>query len=141
MSATTSYPLHALLLAETRMAEVSLQYREESAHINKSEFWWLLLPLIAVGIGLAIYKWWDRAPAVVNTPCGMLNELCRAHHLGRQECRMMEKIAEAAELEQPATMFLGRNQFEAAVKVARQRIKFDRRQTATLCVLRRRLFA
>ncbi|MDG2223899.1 MAG: hypothetical protein P8L85_21140, partial [Rubripirellula sp.] len=96
MSAITISPLTVLLLAETHMAEVSLQYREEAAIVDKSGFWWLLIPVIAVGLGIAIYKWWDRAPAIVNTPYGMLNELCRSHHLGRKGHRLMEKIAEEA---------------------------------------------
>ncbi|MDA9856771.1 hypothetical protein N9D23_01500 [Rubripirellula sp.] len=140
MPALTISPFAVLLLAETHMAEVSLQYREEAAHVDKSGLWWLLIPVIAVGLGIAMYKWWDRAPAAINTPYGMLNELCRAHHLERKGHRLMEKIAQEAELEQPATIFLGRNQFEAAVKIASRRTKFDRRQTATLGMLRRRLF-
>ena len=132
---------HALLLAEAHMAEVSLQYREDVAHVDKSGFWWLLIPVAAVGIGVAIYKWWDRPPAIVNTPQGMLHELCRAHRIGGKGRRLMERISEEAELEQPATMFLGIAQFEAAVNKARKRVKFDRRQDTVLGTLRRRLFA
>ena len=132
---------NALLLAETHMAEVSLQYREEAAQVDKSGFWWLLIPFIAVGLGLAIYKWWDRPPAIVNTPQGMLHELCRVHRIGGRGRKLMERISEEAELDQPATMFLGISQFESAVNEAGKRLKYDRRDDVTLGMLRRRLFA
>lgn len=130
-----------LLLAETHMAEVSLQYREEASHVDKSGFWWLLIPVVAVGLGLAIYKWWDRPPAIVNTPQGMMHELCRVHRINGRGRRLLERIGEESELQHPATMFLGIAQFEAAVQLAGKRQKFDRRDQATLGFLRRRLFA
>ena len=133
-------PLNALLLAETHLAEVSLQYRDEAASVDKSGFWWLLIPVVAVALGIAIYKWWDRTPAIVYTPFGMLNELCRVHHVDRRGRRLMERIAEEAELQQPATMFLGSKQFEAAVTAAGKRMTFDCHQTAIIGMLRRRLF-
>ena len=129
------------LLAETHLAEVSLQYREETSQVDKSGFWWLLIPVIAVGLGIAIYKWWDRPPAIVNTPRGMMLELCRAHHLGGRARRLLDRICEQADLEQPATIFVGTTQFEAAVQQAAKRRKFDRRDQITLAMLRRRLFA
>jgi hypothetical protein len=131
----------AFLFADAHIAEVSLQYREEVAQVDRSGFWWLLIPVIAVGLGLAIYKWWDRPPAIVNTPKGMLHELCRVHRVGGNGRKLLERIAEEAELPQPATMFLGLTQFDDAVTKAGKRIKYDRRQNITLGTLRRRLFA
>ncbi|MEM1069269.1 MAG: hypothetical protein AAGI63_10260 [Planctomycetota bacterium] len=131
----------SLLIAEAHMAEVSLQYREEAAQVDASGFWWLLIPVVAVGLGVAIYKWWDRPPAIVNTPQGMLHELCKVHRISGRGRRLMERISEEAELEQPATMFLGVSQFELAVTKASRRIKYDRRDDITLGMLRRRLFA
>ncbi len=129
------------LLAETHMAEVSLQYREDVATSGVSGFWYLLVPVFAVGIGLAIYKIANRPPPVVNTPLGMLHEICRAHRIGASGRILLERISEEADLIHPATMLLGVTQFEAAVEKARPRIKYDRRQNSTLGMLRRRLFS
>lgn len=129
------------LFAETHMAEVSLQYREDVATSATSGFWYLLIPVIAIGIGFVIYKIVNRPPPIVNTPQGMLHELCKAHRIGTAGRLLLDRIAEEAELKHPATMLLGVAQFEAAVEKAGERIKYDRRQNATLGMLRRRMFA
>ena len=73
------------LLAETHMAEVSLQYREDVATGGTSGIWYLLIPVVAIAIGVVIYKIVNRPPPIVNTPQGMLHELCRvaSHRHGR----------------------------------------------------------
>jgi hypothetical protein len=129
------------LLSETHMAEVSLQYRETVASHAISGFWYLLIPVFAIAVAVVIYKVFDRPPAVVNTPNGMLHELCKAHGLNSGARNLLDRIADEAELEHPATVLLGKAQFEAAVKKAGAKMHFDRRQQATLGMLRRRLFA
>ena len=129
------------LLGETHMAEVSLQYRETVASSAISGFWYLLIPVFAITAAIVIYKVFDRPPAVINTPNGMLHELCKAHELKAAARNLLDQIADEAELEHPATLLLGENQFEAAVKKAGTRMRFDRRQQATLGLLRRRLFS
>ena len=129
------------LLAETHMAEVSLQYREEAATGGTSVFWYLLIPVVAIAIAATIYKIGNRPPPIVNTPQGMLHELCRVHRINAAGRLLLDQIAEEAELKHPAAMLLGVNQFEAAVETAGHEIKYNRRQRSTLGVLRRRLFA
>ncbi len=128
------------LLAETHMAEVSLQYREDVATGGISGLWYLLIPVALVAIAAMIYKIVDRPPAIVNTPLGMLHELCRVHCVNGPGRRLLEQIAEEAGLEHPGTMFLGVTQFEAAVEAAGRCIKYGRREDAILSSLRRRLF-
>ncbi len=129
------------LLAETRMAEVSMQYREDVASSDPSVFWYLLIPIFAVSVGFAIYRIVDREPRVVNTPLGMLHEICRVHRINKSGRYLLDQIAEEAGLEQPASMLLGVTQFEHAVEKAGQHMKYDRRQQTTLGMLRRRLFS
>ena len=129
------------LYAETHMAEVSLQYRETVATGGATGIWYLLIPVVAIAIGVVIYKIVNRPPPIVNTPQGMLHEICRVHRIGTAGRVLLDRIAEEAELEHPATMLLGVTQFEAAVNKAGARIKYDRRQNATLGMLRRRIFA
>ncbi len=127
-------------LGETHMAGVSLQYREDVANAGLSSLWYLLIPVAAVAIAAIIYKIVDRPPAIVNTPKGMLHELCRVHHVSSAGRNLLERIAEEAELAHPATMFLGATQFDAAVKTAGNRINYGRRENAVLGTLRRRIF-
>lgn len=129
------------LLAETHMAEVSLQYREDVATGAISGLWYLLIPVAAVGIGFTIYKIVDRPPAIVNTPTGLLHELCKAHRVSGAGRKLLERISEEAELEHPAVIFLGATQFETAVEKAGERIVYKRREQSILGTLRRRLFA
>jgi hypothetical protein len=134
-------PPFAALLAETRLSEISLQYRQDGGSNLTSSFWYLLIPVAAVVIGVLIYKFVDRPPAIVNTPQGMLHELCRVHRIGASNRLLLEQISEEAGLAQPATLFLGIRAFEAAVEKAGQRIHYDHRQQTRLAILRRRLFA
>ena len=130
----------SFLIAETRMAEVSLQYREEAASNGTSGWWYLLIPFAAVGIALVIHYIGSRPPAIVNTPDGLLHELCKVHRLSTSGRILLELIADEAELAHPATLFLGEMQFDEAVRKIGDRITYDRHQQATLAVLRRRLF-
>lgn len=129
------------LLAETHMAEVSLQYREDVAAGGLSSgLWYLLIPIVAVAVAMMIHGIATRPPAVVNTPQGLLHELCRAHQIGPRGRLLLDRIAEEAELGQPATMLLGVTAFDQAVEQARPRIRYDRRKLVTLAMLHRRLF-
>lgn len=123
------------------MAEVSMQYREDVANSDPSVFWYLLIPCFAVAVGYAIFRFVDREPRIVNTPLGMLHEICRMHRINNSGRVLLDRIAEEAELEQPAAMLLGVTQFEHAVETAGKRMKYDRRQQTTLGMLRRRLFS
>jgi hypothetical protein len=127
-------------LAVTRMAEVSLKYREDVATGETANLWFLAVPVVAISVSFLIYRIADRPPAVVNTPYGMLNELCRVHQVGKAGRVLLTQIAEEIGLPQPATMLLGETQFEAAVAKAGEEIEYSRRQSATLGTLRRRLF-
>lgn len=129
------------LIAETHMAEVSLQYREDVATGGISGLWYLLIPVAAVVIAIIIYKIFDRPPPIVNTPEGLLHELCRRHQVNAAGRRLLERITADAELEHPATVFLSVSHFEAAVQRAGMRIEYGRREQSVLGSLRRRLFA
>jgi hypothetical protein len=129
------------LIAETHMAEVSLQYREDVATGGVSGLWYLLIPVAAVVIAVIIYKIFDRPPPIVNTPDGLLHELCKVHQINAAGRKLLERIAEDAELEHPATVFLSASRFEAAVQIAGTRMHFGRREQSLLGTLRRHLFA
>ena len=129
------------LIAETHMAEVSLQYREDAATGGISGLWYLLIPVAAVVIAVIIYKIFDRPPPIVNTPDGLLHELCKVHQINAAGRRLLERIAEDADLDHPATVFLSAGHFEAAVQNAARCMPYKRREQSVLGTLRRRLFA
>lgn len=129
-----------LLVAETRMAEVSQQYRETIASNGLTGWWYILIPFAATAIAGLIYYVGNRPPAIVNTPDGMLHELCKVHRVSASGRNLLEMIAAEAELAHPAMMFTGLLQFEQAVSKAGEQMKLDRRKQATLATLRRRLF-
>ena len=129
------------LFAETRLSELSLGYQEKIETQSINGAWFLLIPFVVVGIAMICYKIADRAPMTMNTPNLILHELCRAHKLSGSGRRMLEQIADEAQLEQPATMFLGPLHFEAAVEKAGRTIKYDRRHQTLIGMLRRTLFS
>lgn len=123
------------------MAEVSLEYREEVATSTGNGAWYLLIPVVAIAIGFLAFKCVNREPPVLNTPSGMLHELCRAHRIGSAGRTLLERIVEEAEIQHPAIVCIGESQFEKAVEKARPMIKYTRKQESTLGTLRRKLFA
>ena len=129
-----------VLLAETRVSDLSLAYREKPESQSISGLWFLLIPFLVVGIAMICYKVADRAPISVNTPNLILHELCRAHGLSASSRRMLERIAEEAQIEQPALMLLGPQQFEVAVERASKKIHYDQRHHTLIGMLRRTLF-
>ena len=128
------------LLAETSVSDLSMAYKEKIETESVHGLWFLLIPLVVVGIAMLCYKIADRAPMAVNTPTLILHELCRAHGLNASCRRLLERIADEAQLEQPATMFLGPQHFESAVAKAEKNIKYDQRHQTMLGMLRRTLF-
>ena len=133
-----SYSL--MMLAETRLAEISLQYREEVASGSGFSFWYVLIPIALAAIGLTAFYFSDRPPVVTNTPQGLLHELCRAHKIRGLGRRLLERITEDADLDHPAIVFTDRKQFELAVTSASQHAGFSKRDENTIGALRRRLF-
>ncbi|MGB7328033.1 MAG: hypothetical protein WBD31_24370 [Rubripirellula sp.] len=128
------------LLAETKMSDVSLNYREEVAPPGIWGGWYVLVPVLIAVVAALVYRFADRPPAIVNTPLGMLHELCRVHRIKGRSRLLLESIAEAASLEHPATMFLSSGHLEDAVALAKKRMKFDKKQLSTLGMVRRRMF-
>ena len=127
-------------VGQAQLSEVAMQYREEVVPSGGS-YWALLIPVIAVALAGLVYAIYNRQPTVTNTPIGLLHEICREHRIGRGPRQLMEKIARAAELNQPAELALSVEHFEAAVESASRRIRYDRRAQSYLGLLRRRLFA
>ena len=128
------------LLGETHFAEVSLQYREQATSNNLSPWWFCVVPIVTVLAAWGVYAFVNRTPKIVNTPLGLLHELCKAHRVGRRGRVLLEDIARTNAMNQPATLFAGSSLFEDAVSKAAKTLRYNKRQNATLGLLRRRLF-
>lgn len=123
------------------MADVSLDYQESAASGDGSMLWLIGITVVLVAGGVAAYLFLDRPPKIVNTPMGMLHELCNSHRIKGRPRKVLEDIAEAARLDHPACLFLGQSHFDAAVASAQSRVSLDKKQTATIGLLRRKLFS
>ena len=128
------------LLAETRMAEISLQYREQVASGAASQWWYLLIPVVAIAIACLIYHFANRPKPVVHAPEGIFDELCKAHRIKGSARGLLELIAEHSRLAHPAALFVSESQFERAVNQSQTHFALDRRRQTALASLRRRLF-
>lgn len=130
------------LFAQTRLRDISLQLQEEVAgRSTGAQLWLLVIPLAAVAIGWIISRFTSRPRASYNTPVHLFTQLQRVHRVNKPTRKLLARIAEEAELAQPATMLLGASAFDQAVERASHRIRLDRRQQIRLAQLRRQLFA
>jgi hypothetical protein len=130
-----------LLVAETRMAEISLQYREQVAAGATSQWWYLLIPVAAIAIASVIYHFVNRPRPVVHAPEAVFDELCKAHRINGSARSLLESIAEHSRLAHPAALFVSESQFELALDHAQSHLALDRRRQMALARLRQRLFS
>lgn len=128
------------LLAETHMAQVASQYRDETLDSSGSLVI-LCVPIIAIALAFAIYRWYDRTPTPVDTPEALIYDLCRIHELPKSSRALLLKIGRANEMVQPATMFLSSEHFETAVAAGAKRLKYVADDQKQLAIVRRRVFA
>jgi len=129
------------LLAETLLAESARKHTEEAAaHSNHSIWLYLLIPIAVLALGVAIVPLFARSPEILDTPLGLLGELCHTHRIKGRLRRLIERIAEEAQLEHPATMFLSAARFDAAVEAARKRMDLDPKQINQMDQVRQKLF-
>lgn len=132
--------LGSLILAQTRVSQIADQYRDESM-ASSGSLWILMVPVVAIGLGVAIYYWHGRTPVPVDTPEALVYDLCREHGLPRASRTLILRIARATQMPQPATMFLSIEHFENVINSCTKRIEFADRDQAQLSIIRRRIFA
>ena len=96
--------------------------------------------IVVVAIGVAVFAWVNRSPKILNTPLGLLHELCKVHRINRSGRRLLEQMAEAASLDHPAILFAGREHLESCIKQTQTRIDYKKQHASTLGLLRRKLY-
>ena len=134
-------PLSALV-AETRLQSISTQIQKDWANRSlDSQLWLLVIPVAAATIGWLMARLANRPKPPFNRPLHLFLQLQRAHRLNKPARKLLARIAEEAELAQPAVMLLGPSAFDRAVERAGRRIRLGRRQQNRLAQLRRQLFA
>tara|TARA_R110002049_G_scaffold285698_1_gene466704 strand:+ start:93656 stop:94078 length:423 start_codon:yes stop_codon:yes gene_type:complete len=129
------------LIAATRVEDLTLAYRapvEEEAGV--SVVWWIMVPFVALAVGLIVHRTCRKRRHTVETPNDLLRELCYAHRINGTGRNLLGVVAEKAALEVPASMFLAMKKYDAAVDAASKHVKFDRHDQAMLRMLRRQLF-
>lgn len=112
----------ATLLGRTMMSEVSFEFREDTVDGGWSHaFWFSLIPIVAIGTALVIYRWFNQRNSEIYEPRGLLLELCREHELSRTVRIMLGRITSIAELSQPAVIMVSPELFEATIERASDR--------------------
>lgn len=134
--------VQTLLVGQTRMSEVSRYYQETgTATPWATQFLFVLVPVLALGASWLTYRWWQRPPKACNTPFGMLGEITSVHGFSAATRRALERVAEYAELEQPAVLATSPSAFDRAVSKAEEARGLNDRIRERLGEARRRLFA
>ncbi|QDT06612.1 hypothetical protein K227x_50230 [Rubripirellula lacrimiformis] len=131
---------HTALLAETHLTELADQYQDAVIEPGTSWWWYAWIPATIILLGGLAMRFADQAPAITNTPLGMLRELCSTHRIKGKSRVLLEEIAVAAAIENPATILLNSRRFDEATAIAARRITLDTRQKALLGIIRRRVF-
>lgn len=127
-------------LAETSMADVSLGYREDVVATGVPVWIYAVVAIVIVGIGMAVFAWVNRTPTILNTPLGLLHELCKAHRVNGRGRRLLEQMAQTASLDHPAILFAGPEHFEACIKQTQGSINYQSTHASTVAILRRKLY-
>ncbi|TWU17583.1 hypothetical protein Pla52o_51390 [Novipirellula galeiformis] len=122
------------------MGDVALRYQDAAVETSDSTPWvWIAAAVVTVS---AIIAWQVHRSAARNEHCehSLFSELCRAHRIGNKGCKLLQSLATAASLEQPATLFLAEHHFDSALTVAKTKMKLNGDQLATIAMVRRCMF-
>ncbi|TWT82263.1 hypothetical protein CA13_37250 [Planctomycetes bacterium CA13] len=130
----------ATLFAETRMAEISMQYRESTTSSGNSTLWIVVILVAVIAIVFFVYRFHIQGSMHQHCPNALLTELCGVHRLNRTGTKLVRTIATEAALAQPALMLLSEASFDAAVEKARKSSAIKPEQNAILTMVRRRFF-
>lgn len=129
-----------LILAETRVTDLQARYQDQAVSDDGPMMGLVLGAAAVIIIGGLVVRFMLSKPRVDNSPIGLLNELCIAHGLSGAGRRLLNEIALAAGLPQPASIFLGQDHFESALKSAEGKMKWDGKKKNALGILQRHLF-
>ncbi len=131
---------YTLLLAETRMSDIGGRYQQQAAAVQGIGTGALVVVGIVILIAVCIGMFIARKPKIVNSPIGLLNELCRVHGINGAGSRLLNEIATAAGMQHPAMIVIGPANFDAAVESATSKSTLDERKKKSLGLIRRQLF-
>jgi len=131
-----------LLFARTMASDLNLQYREETVETGWGPgIWFAIVAVVMAAVAVAALVIFKRSKKTGNEPRGLLMELCRAHRLNRGARLLLNRLALAAELKQPAVMLVSPELFEATVDRVQKKTPPSTKEDKCLAILRRRLFA
>ena len=130
------------LFAATHVDELLMPYREPVVESEGlSIYWWILVPFVAVAAVLILAQVFRRRIRTSHSQDDLVREICYAHRIDSAGRELLNSVAEQAELEEPATMFLSPQKFDLAVHLATKKTTFDRHEQARLRTLRRQFFS
>ena len=129
------------LWGDGRIEELGRPFRHAAAEPQMATYMAILVvPLAACLLGILIHRLATRPRRISHSLPALTRELYRTHRLRMRERRLLEQVAQAADVAEPATLIVVPGMFDAASDAARQRLRFSARDTARLEALRCRLF-
>ena len=131
-----------LVLATSRISQVSGKIRENSTTVDYQSSIGLILIIGILGtIGFVIARYWSQHRANLECPERLFDELCRRHRIGSKLRAQLERIAIAAKLNQPASIFVCPDLFDRAAEVAKGGDEWTDECDADVRMIRSRLFS
>lgn len=127
-------------LAETSFADVSLDYQEAVVARGFPIWGVAVLIAVAVAIGVAVWAFRNRSPEILDTPLGLLHELCKTHRIGGKGRRLLQRMAEEASMDHPAMLFAGPEHLDSCIQHTRDKIDFESKHASTIGRVRRTLY-
>ena len=134
-------PFMSFPIAVTRLSDVTLQYQEEAVNTGIPVWVYGVIAVVVLAIAGILYAKANQTPTILNTPLGLLHELCKAHRITGRGRVLLEKIASEVSLKHPAGLFTAVEAFDDVVKRAAETMEYTANQKSTLSMLRRKMFA
>lgn len=131
----------AFPLAETRLSDLTLEYREEVEAAGTPLWVYAMILVVLAAVGAVAYWYWKKSQEIDHSPTGLLNDLVRAHSIGASVAKLFNKAASGALLDQPALMFASPSCFDETIEKAADRSALSKKEMASLKAVRNKIFA
>lgn len=101
----------------------------------------LTVPIVAGLLGFGVYYYNNRSQQVFDTADQLVLQLCKLHHIRYPQQVLLHAIADAAEVDTPAILFVIPDEFDAAVRKAIETQQLTNREQKSIGQLRRQMFS
>lgn len=128
------------LIAQSRVDELAMQFQNPPESAGSQWVMGLcavILPIVAASVVAGVYQFRQRAEYATASPNSLFSGLCRLHGFSNAEQRLLFRLANAVDIDQPALVLSIPEQFDQA----RDNVQFKDLDQQKLARLRSRLFS